>query len=90
MPKIETKVTYNNRPIQRLNTCARHSITVNSQYPQDHKPISFLGFDVYIYDEGNGNYPGDYLIFVDQSGEVKGVLRIETDDGIRGVDFQTP
>jgi hypothetical protein len=90
MPKIKTKVTYNNRAIKRLNTCAKNSITVNSHYRQDTTQISFLGFNVYIYEEGNGNYPGEYLILVDPSGEVKGVLVITTDEGIRDLDFQTP
>lgn len=90
MPKIETKVTFNNRPIKRLNTLAQYNITINSQYRQDSTPISFLGFDVYIYDNGENEYPGEHLIFVAPSGEVKGILVMDTDDNIRGLDFHTP
>ena len=93
MAKIETRITYNMRPIRRLKTNERHSITLNGKHnllpgTTTSVEVSFLGLDVYCFDDNTGGH-FDILIFVDYEGNVQGTLEIDAREGIDGLNFQT-
>lgn len=94
MAKIETRITYNMRPIRRLTTNDRHGVTLNGKHTllpgttSDPIEVSFLGLDVYCYDDDKHFYL-DELIFVDCEGNVEGTLNIDCREGIDCLNFQT-